>query len=122
MKLKTAEKICAAVFTLLLVTAVILIALRDVSSKKTCVSVTTVPPENRAAVSENASEDGLVNINTAGEEQLEALPGIGPKLAGRIVEYRQEYGGFVSPDELMDVSGIGPATYEKLKDKITTGD
>ena len=74
----------------------------------------TAPPFQTAA-----SEDGLVNINTASEKQLETLPGIGPKIAGRIVEYRSEYGGFVSKDELMDVSGIGPATYEKLKDKIT---
>lgn len=119
MSLKTAEKICAAVFLLLLITAVGLTVSRDRALDRAQVSVSTVPRENGSALSDSALEDGLVNINTAGEKQLESLPGIGPKIAGRIVEYRREYGSFASKDELMDVSGIGPATYEKLKDKIT---
>lgn len=119
LSLKTAEKICAGVLLLLFITAVSLTVSRDRAMDRAQVSVIAVPRENSSALSDVALEDELVNINTAGEEQLESLPGIGPKTAGRILEYRREYGGFVSKDELMDVSGIGPATYEKLKDKIT---
>lgn len=59
-----------------------------------------------------------VDINTASTDQLEELPEIGPVLAGRIVEYRQDHGGFRSVDELKDVSGIGEKTYAELEDKV----
>ncbi len=51
---------------------------------------------------------GKVNINTASAEQLTTLPGIGPKLAARIVEYRQKSGAFKSVAELMNVKDIDP--------------
>jgi comEA protein len=54
-----------------------------------------------------------VNINTSTQEQLQALPGIGPSLAGRIISYRNEHGKFSSVDGLDDVKGIGP---KKLAD------
>jgi competence protein ComEA len=60
-----------------------------------------------------------VNINTAAEAQLEELPGIGPVLAQRIIDYRTEHGPFPTVDALDDVSGIGPATMEDLRDLIT---
>jgi competence protein ComEA len=60
-----------------------------------------------------------VNINTADEVQLESLPGIGPSLAANIVEYRQEHGWFQELDELLDVSGIGPAKLDQIDDLIT---
>lgn len=62
--------------------------------------------------------DGLVNLNTAGQEELTTLPGIGAAKAAAIIAYRQEHGGFSTPEELKNVSGIGDATYEKLKDRI----
>ncbi|MGQ9757448.1 MAG: helix-hairpin-helix domain-containing protein [Actinomycetota bacterium] len=58
---------------------------------------------------------GRVNINTATKEELERLPGIGPTLAQRILEYREAHGGFRSVDELRKVSGIGPKKFEELK-------
>ena len=53
--------------------------------------------------------------------QLESLPGIGPKLAARIVDYRAANGPFQSPEELMNVSGIGEKTYAGLAEQITAG-
>ena len=62
---------------------------------------------------------GVVNINTAGASELEALPGIGPALAARIVEYRDGHGPFASVDDLTDVPGIGPAKLEALRSQAT---
>jgi competence protein ComEA len=60
-----------------------------------------------------------ININTASIEELEALPGIGPELASRIVTYRNTYGPFAKIEVILAVSGIGPKTLEKIKDLIT---
>ena len=57
----------------------------------------------------------LVNINTADARQLEQLPGIGPKLAQSIIEYREKKGGFRSVEELRGVKGIGPSKLEEIK-------
>ena len=65
-----------------------------------------------------SSPDGMVNINTADEKELDKLPGIGPAMAKRIIEYRTENGAFQSPEEIKRVKGIGDAKYEKMKDKI----
>jgi comEA protein len=63
-----------------------------------------------------------ININTANEEELESLPGIGPVLAQRIIDYRQEHGKFANIYELTHVYGIGSATLRKLEDRITVRD
>lgn len=70
--------------------------------------------------SKQPSAEGKVNINTAGQAELEMLPGIGPGLAKRIVDYRQAHGPFARIEEIMNVSGIGPALFEKIRDLITT--
>jgi competence protein ComEA len=62
---------------------------------------------------------GLVNVNTASAADLEALSGIGPVLAQAIVDYRTENGPFPTIDALLDVSGIGPATLEEIRDQVT---
>jgi len=56
-----------------------------------------------------------VDVNTASESDLERLPGVGPSLARRIVEYRQANGPFTTPDDLQNVSGIGPSKFAKME-------
>jgi competence protein ComEA len=60
-----------------------------------------------------------VNINTASLDELETLPGIGPAIAQRIIDYRSQNGGFATIEEIMDVKGIGPATFAEIEDAIT---
>jgi competence protein ComEA len=62
-----------------------------------------------------------VNINTASAAQLEELPGIGPKTAQRIVDYRQKNGPFKKVEDLMNVSGIGEKSFLKLKPMVSVG-
>jgi len=59
-----------------------------------------------------------VNVNTASLQTLELLPGIGPAIAQRIVDYRSEYGAFTTPEDIMKVKGIGQGTFDKFKDMI----
>jgi competence protein ComEA len=60
-----------------------------------------------------------VNLNTASAIELQSLPGIGPRTAERIVEYRQKNGNFKKIEELMNVKGIGEKSFLRLKDRIT---
>lgn len=62
---------------------------------------------------------GPVNINTATLDQLDDLPGIGPAIAQRIIEYRENIGGFKSVDQVTEVNGIGTAVFDKIKELIT---
>lgn len=73
----------------------------------------------KSAATATPGFSGLVNINTATAAELERLPGIGPALAARIVQYRQEHGPFRTVDALLLVSGIGPATLEKIRALVT---
>jgi competence protein ComEA len=61
-----------------------------------------------------------LNINTADQAALETLPGIGPTLAQRILDYRQANGPFERIEDIMEVSGIGASRFEDLKSLITT--
>jgi competence protein ComEA len=76
------------------------------------------PGEGQAPISTPAST-GLININTATLEELDALPGIGPVKAQSIIDYRNNHGPFNSVEAIQDVVGIGPVTYEGLKELIT---
>ena len=62
---------------------------------------------------------GKVNLNTASASELDSLPGIGPAYAQRIIDYRDSNGGFSVIEDVQNVKGIGPKTFEKMKDLIT---
>ena len=70
----------------------------------------------------NISSSGsqLININTATQSELETLPGIGPAMASRIIEFRERNGSFRSVDEIKLITGIGERRYESIKYLITT--
>ena len=68
----------------------------------------------------NSSKEGeKVNINEAMQTELEGLPGIGPSLASRIIEYREANGKFEKIEDLQNVKGIGNSKYNDIKDKVT---
>jgi competence protein ComEA len=72
------------------------------------------PPSDQRAPSTK------ININTADQAALDSLPGIGPVIAQRILDYRQANGPFDRIEDIMNVSGIGQGTFEKIRDLITT--
>jgi competence protein ComEA len=71
--------------------------------------------------SAKATPSAPVNLNTATEAQLETLPGVGPKVAQRIIEFRQKNGNFKKAEDLMNVRGIGEKNFLKLKPLVTVG-
>lgn len=75
--------------------------------------------KSSAAVKE-AGPARKINVNRAGAAELESLPGIGPKTAQAILDYRAEHGRFRQRRDLMKVKGIGEKTYDQLKDLVTT--
>lgn len=81
-------------------------------------------PENvksggaQPGMAKSETAEGKVNINTADAVGLDKLPGIGPAMAKRIVDYRNEHGPFEAPEDIQKVRGIGPSKYEKMKDRI----
>ncbi len=62
-----------------------------------------------------------LDLNRATQPQLDALPGIGPVIAARIIQYRRQHGGFRNLNELRGVPGIGPKRYASLKDLLVVG-
>ena len=85
--------------------------------------ITTVPVRGQRAAkpapAPTAVSTRLINLNTASAIEIAELPGIGPKTAELIVQYRQKNGSFKKIEEIMNVRGIGEKTFLKLKDRIS---
>lgn len=114
MKISVSAAACcvAAVFVLAAVTTTL------VCSKSPKASLSVQAGSEYTKVRE--TDDRLININTADTELLCALPGIGEKTALAIITYREEKGPFSDISDIIDVKGIGLATYEEICTMITT--
>lgn len=94
------------------------------SETETKVETTVVSSGSGKVAGESTQADGAeisgkINLNMASVTELDSLPGIGPSYAQRIIEYRDANGGFKSIEEVQNVKGIGPKTFEKMQDLIT---
>jgi competence protein ComEA len=78
-----------------------------------------VSSESTGAVYEDALSSTLISLNQASSSQLEDLPGVGPALAGRIVDWRTANGGFKAKEDLLNVAGIGDKLFASVKDLVT---
>jgi competence protein ComEA len=86
-----------------------------------CALLIAGPTVNASSVQNPApaAEKAALNLNVATLDQLETLPGVGRKVAERILEYRDKSGGFKKVEELMNVKGIGEKSFLKLKPLVT---
>ena len=78
-----------------------------------------IPNTATMQIQDTNKKQDVININTATPEELDTLPGIGPATAIKIIEYRKEKGKFKQKEEIKEVSGIGEAKYEKIKEYIS---
>ncbi|MBP7148450.1 MAG: helix-hairpin-helix domain-containing protein [Acidobacteria bacterium] len=85
-----------------------------------CVSLAPVQAETPPAAGKPAPAAGpSVNVNSAGVDELASLPGIGPALAKRIVDFRKEKGPFRKPEDLLAVQGIGPKLLDRIRGRLS---
>ncbi|HEY3884515.1 MAG TPA: helix-hairpin-helix domain-containing protein [Vicinamibacterales bacterium] len=85
---------------------------------QTAAPASTAKTTSRASTAK-ATASAPVNLNTATEAQLQTLPGVGAKVAQRIIEYRQKNGTFKKAEDLMNVRGIGEKNFLKIKPLVT---
>ena len=118
MKLRKSELILLTVTALFILLAGVYTAGLTAAPDSTLVKTDIPAPIESTDIYETAEPIGLVNINTADEFTLSNLPGIGPELARRIILWRENNGPFQSPEDIMNVSGIGEKTYAAMEGLI----
>ena len=91
------------------------------AQRSTTMNFPDLLPREAPALAAAASQDGRVDVNTAGLDELMALPGIGPARAQAILDDREANGPFRYPEDLIRVKGIGEGVLEGILDRITTG-
>jgi len=80
----------------------------------------SMPSSSRASVAPTpASAANLINLNSATSTDLELLPGVGPVLAKRIIDFRKTHGGFLTVEGLLEVKGIGTKTLKEISQYVT---
>ena len=101
--------------TAVIVTALTLIPWTTMAAEKS-----TKTSGHTATVSATVGPEAKVNINTAGVKELATLDGIRPKVAERIVAYREAHGPFKKPEDLRKVEGVGKAVFERNRERVVT--
>lgn len=99
----------------------IVIFSKKVSIDSENASIVSNQSNNSTSKGSSNTTSNLININTASQKELEELPGIGPTLAQRIIDYREKNGYFQTIEDIKKVSGIGDKKFEAIKDLITIG-
>ena len=103
-------------------TRIMMAAIAVIALSATALSAQTKAPVAKATASSTTASTAAaaapVNLNTATADQLATIPGVGAKMAERIIDYRQKNGGFKKVEDLMNVSGVGEKSFLKMKPLI----
>ena len=99
-------------------TAVIVIALTFLASPAAAAEKPAKASSQTTAASATVASDAKVNVNTASAKDLTALSGVSPRIAERIVAYREANGPFKKPEDLRRVDGVGKAMWERNRDRV----
>ena len=91
---------------------------REVSDGEQVV-VMAAGSQNGSGVAQTSGQAALISLNRASQLELEALPGVGPTLAGRMIDWRTANGGFKKKEDLLKVSGIGKKMFDGMRDLVT---
>ena len=102
-----------------MMTRILIAAIFGIAVSAAAASAQNKATTPKAAATATATATAPVNLNTATAEQLATIPGVGQKMAERIIDYRQKNGGFKKVEDLMNVSGVGEKSFLKMKPLIT---
>ena len=102
-----------------MITRILMAAILGIAVSAAAASAQNKATTPKAAATVTATATAPVNLNTATVEQLATIPGVGPRMAERIIDYRQKNGGFKKVEDLMNVSGVGEKSFLKMKPLIT---
>ena len=102
-----------------MMTRILMAAILGIAVSAAATSAQSKSTTQKAATGATATAAAPVNLNTATAEQLATIPGVGPKMAERIIDYRQKNGGFKKVEDLMNVSGVGEKSFLKLKPLVS---